>query len=76
MRRAPPYAFSTAASTTAFITGVMSTPIPSPSMKGTIGSSGVGSPGTIRVPPCGTSMGETVLISILALSLGVRRGQR
>src|SRR4029453_18243280 len=36
----PPYAFATAASTTLIITGVMSTPVPSPSMNGTIGWSG------------------------------------
>ena len=33
----PPYAFSTAASTTLIITGVMSTPVPSPSMYGMMG---------------------------------------
>src|ERR1043165_5388167 len=36
----PPYAFCTAASTTLSITGVMSTPVPSPSMYGMIGLSG------------------------------------
>ena len=36
----PPYAFTTAASTTLIITGVMSRPVPSPSMKGMMGSSG------------------------------------
>src|SRR5215831_2561084 len=58
----PPYAFLTAASTTSFITGVMSTPMPSPSMNGTIGLSGVGCPGTTFVPPSGTRMGVVVLI--------------
>ena len=43
----------------------MSVPIPSPSMKGMIGSSGVGSPGTIFVPPAG--------ISIFVCSLMCRR---
>ena len=32
IRRLPPYAFATAASTTLIITGVMSKPVPSPSM--------------------------------------------
>jgi hypothetical protein len=59
--RSPPYAFSTAASTTAFITGVMSTPMPSPSMNGTIGLSGTGSPGTILAPPSGTRIAVVVL---------------
>src|SRR5688572_7334700 len=36
----PPYAFFTAASTTLTITGVMSTPVPSPSMNGMTGWSG------------------------------------
>ena len=38
--RRPPYAFAIAASTTLIITGVMSTPVPSPSMTDTIGLSG------------------------------------
>src|SRR6266478_7435929 len=63
MRRAPSYAFATAASTTSIITGVMSTPMPSPSMNGMIGLSGTGSPGTILAPPSGTRMEVVVLIS-------------
>src|SRR5262249_46626971 len=42
----------------------MSTPIPSPSMNGMIGSSGVGVPGTIFVPSSGTSMRDRVLNSL------------
>src|SRR6478609_4385184 len=62
MRRVPSYDFSTAASTTSFITGVMSTPMPSPSMNGTIGRSGAGWPGTSFSPPSGTWIGVVVLL--------------
>ena len=41
----------------------MSTPIPSPSMNGTIGLSGAGCPGTIFAPPSGTRIEVVVLIS-------------
>src|SRR6266498_2971062 len=60
--RAPSYAFATAASTTSFITGVMSTPMPSPSMNGTMGLSGTGCSGTILAPPSGTRINVVVLI--------------
>src|SRR4051812_36837532 len=63
IRREPSYDFSTAASTTSFITGVMSTPMPSPSMNGTIGLSGAGWPGATFAPPSGTWMRVVVLIS-------------
>src|ERR1039458_6499480 len=42
----------------------MSTPIPSPSMKGMIGLSGVGSPATIFAPPAGTSICVVALIDL------------
>jgi hypothetical protein len=54
--RLPPYAFATAASTTSFMTGVMSTPMPSPSMNGMMGLSGTGLPATIFVPSAGILM--------------------
>src|SRR3954468_23014954 len=41
----------------------MSTPIPSPSMKGTIGLSGAGCPRATFAPPLGTWMRVVVLIS-------------
>jgi isocitrate dehydrogenase kinase/phosphatase len=40
----------------------MSTPIPSPSMNGMVGLSGVGWPGTILAPPAATSMCVVALI--------------
>ena len=57
------------------ITGVMSTPMPSPSMKGMIGLSGVGWPGTILAPPAGISMCVVVLIG-LPCARGDRRRPR
>src|SRR5262245_56053095 len=60
MRRFLPYAFSTAAFTTFNITGVMSMPIPSPSMNATIGLSGTFSDASglmvMRWPSLGTLM--------------------
>src|SRR3954464_4883027 len=44
------------------MTGVMSTPMPSPSMNGTIGWSGAGWPGTSFSPPSGTRIGLVVLL--------------
>src|SRR5436190_22496002 len=40
----------------------MSTPMPSPSMNGTIGWSGGGCPGTSFSPPSGTRIGVVVLL--------------
>src|SRR4051812_18849909 len=50
----------------------MSTPMPSPSMNGMIGSLGVGCPGSILAPPAGTSMSDfSVIRGLLArFSLG------
>src|SRR6266540_852962 len=44
------------------MTGVMSTPMPSPSMNGTIGLSGTGCPVTSFAPPSGTWISVVVLI--------------
>src|ERR1700676_4988230 len=42
----------------------MSTPIPSPSIKGMMGLSGTGSPGMIFAPPAGTSICVVALIDL------------
>jgi hypothetical protein len=50
---------------------VLSTPIPSPSMTGTIGLSGTGLPATIRSPSAGTLIMDVVLIEAPRSSLSV-----
>ena len=55
----PPYAFETAASTTFIITGLMSTPIPSPSMKCIVGLFG-----TFSMP-----FSRVILSPVIPLSL-------